>query len=1847
MFRQLLSAVAVLATSAVSVHAHPAAGVASAAAVGVASPPVDPFPIRRVLIPPDRVDSVVTSVGVLRRMPRDEFEAKVRAASTALAAAADPPRLVGAIYRATLADGALTGTGEWTVAYPGGPGFVTLDPLRAAITNPRWADRPAVLFRPATGGPPVLLADRPSDTAVSFRWSARGADEPGAERFDLGLPPAAVAGLDLDLPAGRVPAADPPTALVTGPFPGSAADRRRWAVAFGGVGNLSLTVRRPAGPSEPAPLVRAGRVARYGLTPGDLTTSFEFDWEVVRGTVEELVFAVDPGLRVTGVETGRPAAWRDDPGGLRVPLRGPASSGKVMITASTPAPASSADGWPLPGIRLAGGLPGPDAVELRFDPDVQFLGLDPGDYRPTDGGATDDRGGYRIALAGAGGPRPPLVRFGPAGPAFAVTEDVTWRPGPGRAALSGRFRLRVDRGPVAEILLDATPGFALRSVTLTPDDPGASWSAGPRMGQWSIEPSRPIPAGQVIEVRVELSGNSTFAATDPSASDVPARRVSFPRLGVAGAGERDGTFTVQIPPALHGVPAPLPPEPGGPPAPGGPATYSYPYRGRGPDGVLVVGPRPPRVAVSTDTTVSLDPAGLEATTRILLRCEAGEVGGVTLFLPDPPGGPVAWDVRPVAGAPVRAELLLQIGAADGWAAVGRVGVAAATSGWVQPVRFARPLRGETEITTTVRWPVEDGPTVVPVPSVGGADAATGTVTLTPPAATRFDVTLSSPAGFPARASLLLRGSAASGSGVSQWQFADVVFTTKVEPDGRLWCELAGRIADAGGPTLPVALPAGAEILDVRAGGRVADPSASVGDTGVRLDIPLPAVEPGGLPFEVRYRVPPPSASPIVRFRSPLPELPAGVDVRRRWAFDPEFLPTPALSPRPEPADDARESVLAVRGGWLTAAGFAAAAVVGGLGVIVAARRRRAGLTTIAFLCVLLTIGAWVLPTGWRPVLVPPLLAGLLGVAGFRRAEPVRPPTGSSTVSHPAAKSRADVWPNPTPVPVGVLLGLAVLAPAAAQAPEPATVYLTPTADGRYDALVPPAVADRLDALTRPTASGPVITSSEYEGTSTNAVAIVDATFAVWCRGGNDTLAMPLAGGRLLSLTVDGADGFPGPAGPDRYAVAVPGAGGHTVRARFEVPVVAAGADREVRFTGPDVPACRVGFIAPAGGTRPAVATRRGGQTVAGAKVEADHGGGGLVVVRWRAAGPTPAPTAGVSARSACVWTLRDGDASAIAVFQVRVDGGSVDHLRFEIPDGLEPGRVEVQPGGLRDWSLTPGPSGWRVFDLGLQAAVTGRVTVGFRLYPTRPLGAKPTLRFPRSHRVEESDAVCAIRLAGMTADAIDRAGLVDVPPDVLTREFAGLPDIERPGPVRTFRRSGAGPPELTVTLRPIGAATGAAETTWAVGPRAEADGVVRAVSTDGPIPLVEFELSPTVVVRDVSGADVAVWGRVGNRVQAWLKKPAREAVVRWSGALAGYRPPTTGETPPAVELPVARGPGGVAAVRVRPAAGWGLVPQPVRGLRPAPDPTDPGGERLAADPTVSPTPSARVLLFSPAVGKVQALELVESVGVGLTYRADLLVNVRPGRPASLTVLLAGGRGGKLDPGPGLNVAGPIPTPEGPAWVVTAPPAVTGQIRFAVTVPLPAGKDVRLPEPTVWFGQTRTAIDRRVLVIGDNRVSPAGPRAGWEPAAAADLAALTALWPAESARVTTGRVWLGGRGPGADRIVAMRNAEFGLQNETPKPAPTAPPPPAVPVLDSAIRNPHSAFSLAGWLVVFAAVVGVAGWGRPGRWGPERLVGCGLLGVTVPGVGAASAVGCGLVAVAGGVLRVGRAFQTGRG
>src|SRR5947209_10245719 len=81
--------------------------------------PPDPLPLRRVVLPPERVVAELERAGrgALVPLPRDRFEELVRRAAAGVARQ-PPPRLVEAHYRATLAGQALVGSAEWRVHHP-------------------------------------------------------------------------------------------------------------------------------------------------------------------------------------------------------------------------------------------------------------------------------------------------------------------------------------------------------------------------------------------------------------------------------------------------------------------------------------------------------------------------------------------------------------------------------------------------------------------------------------------------------------------------------------------------------------------------------------------------------------------------------------------------------------------------------------------------------------------------------------------------------------------------------------------------------------------------------------------------------------------------------------------------------------------------------------------------------------------------------------------------------------------------------------------------------------------------------------------------------------------------------------------------------------------------------------------------------------------------------------------------------------------------------------------------------------------------------------------------------------------------------------------------------------------------------------------------------------------------------------------------------------------------------------------------------------------------------------------------------------------------------------------------
>src|SRR5437763_10078589 len=165
-------------------------GTPSAAAVLVVeTPSEDPFPIRRVRVAEAQLPELLKTLepDTLVRLPRAEFESRVRKAAAAASAAKVVPRVVEATYTAALSGDDLTGTAEWVIVNPcGRPAALSLDPLKLPLDRAKWADgTDAVLgsFGPGFPAGPVVWVEGTGRQVLRANWSAAATAEPGQRRF--------------------------------------------------------------------------------------------------------------------------------------------------------------------------------------------------------------------------------------------------------------------------------------------------------------------------------------------------------------------------------------------------------------------------------------------------------------------------------------------------------------------------------------------------------------------------------------------------------------------------------------------------------------------------------------------------------------------------------------------------------------------------------------------------------------------------------------------------------------------------------------------------------------------------------------------------------------------------------------------------------------------------------------------------------------------------------------------------------------------------------------------------------------------------------------------------------------------------------------------------------------------------------------------------------------------------------------------------------------------------------------------------------------------------------------------------------------------------------------------------------------------------------------------------------------------------------------------------------------------------------------------------------------------------------------------------------------------------------
>lgn len=1599
---------------------------ALAGPVAVVQEPVpDPFPLRRQFLTDDQLDRLTADPrGPLRKLTKPEFEAKVRAAGEAVQLARTPPQVVSATYRGKYATGRLTGTADWTVANPAGkPGLVPLDSLRLAITDLTPADgRTALLFRGKPNGKELpgsyLWVGGDRETAVAVGWSARGVEETDEEKFDLGVPSAAIATLELSLPNDRLPTLTTVGGRrieATGPFPGGTDTERVWKWAVGGQSGVLLAVR-PA--NTPGAEVSAARAAVFDLTPGEVRSAFDFTLDSPRGLVREHTFATDAGVKVSAVSGDGIDKWQQEPadgkaaGKLVVSWREGQSTARLKVT-STAVLAGGTVGWACPGVR-ATALPGVDAIEVNVSPELKLVGWLPGDYRPIVSGGTK---GVKLQFTGtlaatADGPRrPPTVRVRAAEPEVTTDESLVWRVEPGRTRLSATVKVRVVRGPVPQLAFRTAAGFVLESAALLPEDSAVSF--GPLPGTpnvWAVEPSRAIPTGQTVEVKLEFRGPPGPPAPDPADPDPAASPLPFPQFAPLSAVERQGVLTAVgdgVTPTARTV-LPVAADVDG---------WVVRYRGKEPTGTGLFAPDATGVTVDS-VRLAVRNKVCEAT--ISGRADDGPVGSLTVFIPHPDGRVKAPDGATAVPLPA-AHLLPLLSASDGWSAITAAGTVRHGVYW--RVTFAKPKTGPFELTATFPAPAVEpsAPLVLPLPAVGGGRGDL-TVELAPELAAVYH--LGEVTTVATLEPLTARPTAPPPSG--QWRFHSVRQVNQIDGDGGLMVLFSGRVTHAAGRTLDVTLPPAATVESAQVGGKWV--TVSPGEV-VRL--PLPDLPADGVSFEVRYRLPTAWLGPLPGHTSPHPGLPGEVDLSARWQFAKGWLPWPSLSDSdPCPA---QTTVRTARGPVLRGIGFGLGGLVFALGVGVVLKAGRWRTAVMVFIVAGCGAGVWVGSLGWLKVLQPPLFVGL-GVLVFAALRRVPPPP----LRRPSAVNKA----------AAAVLLVGVLAHAQPGG-EPAVVYVVGTdAQAVY---APPAVLDKLDQLAAPPQPDVIVTRASYSAAADDAVVKCDATFTLDCpRDGEHTFTLPLAGVRLEAMRLDDKDAFPDASRPDRYTVAVKGKGGHTLTAKFAVMPTTTGGDREARFGGPEVHVCKVTFDAGAKGRQPDVPTRRGGQTVTDRTATADHGAGRSVAVRWREEADGGAKTT-VSVKEAAVWDASDSpDAGVWAAFAYQIAGGGVERFEVELPAGLVATRVLVRPTdpratpvGVRGWRIAPSGDGTRVVAR-LQQPADGRILVLVRAVPAKPLGRAPVLLFPRAMNVADADrdSVYAVRFPGVVSTGVGVNGAIDFPADAIVKDFPAVPEFafDKLPPARVVKRIAAAA-ELRPTLAPASAfAPLGAEAIFTCGAWVEVEGAVRANAKDSGF--AEFIVPDGIDLRDVRATGLGGWDRSGNKVQVWLKQPAAEVLIRWSGSL-----------PSAGELPLPRWstvltPTEPTTVRVRAAEGYTVRPTQTTGLKPkagadgefaytldgnAPplkvdvQPDTPDHSRPADPPPTKPAPSTAPTTTPPAETSPEALAvpaanpwpLVFAGGwaIGLTAAVVLLRGWgwRPERLATVGVLgvLAAGAGTPL------------------------------------------------------------------------------------------------------------------------------------------------------------------------------------------------------------------------------------------
>jgi hypothetical protein len=734
-----------------------------------------PLPLRRLLLTPEQLPRQLKRLrdGVLVRLPREEFEARVRRASRPPA----PPRLVEARYRAALTDSALVGSAQWKVLHHGPlPALLDLQaggrPFNLALKQPRWENRDA-LVAAFDGRGLSLLVDQAGEKTLAVEWSARGEGRPDGLHFDLRFPACPLVSLELDLPADHsADALD--GSLVSGPYPAEKADRWLWKVVCGNRRQVRLLIRRARAGVEP--LVLAALQTRQALGLDGLEAVYDFDLSALHRGVQELVCECDPVLRPIDVQAPDLRAWDVRPGPrpgapslLTIRLGRPLYKAAVRVrclaplAAQAPARPDQPVAWSSPALRLTGAVPRGEALELEFHPDLRVVAWNPGAFRTADPASpsTDKEPRLRrLTLVGGGvgapGLRRPSALVHAAGVEYRARQLAWWQVHAAAMDLTLQIAYDVEHGRLFQLpvrlpsawdveAVDLAPAGLLRNWSVRPD--GMSRPPGARVLR--VDLRRPLRNGSgarpTLSVRLRHTAGGPFLG----------RPLLFPDAQPLGARFREGALALgfdtqacEAVVATAAVAAEADREgPWGEQAP----ERCYPYDGEPVAGTLTLWGRPPRLRARCASEVFVASGRVAVETRLLLQADGGSPDSVDLYLssggghepwrwqPEAPGGrdrapagPRVRRVERLVGLESAAAASAGLAARDPLQAAALL--AARPPGQRWRLTLERPLRGREVLALHATRKLDPSPTgpprwEVPLAAVLGATRLEGEVTL--------------------------------------------------------------------------------------------------------------------------------------------------------------------------------------------------------------------------------------------------------------------------------------------------------------------------------------------------------------------------------------------------------------------------------------------------------------------------------------------------------------------------------------------------------------------------------------------------------------------------------------------------------------------------------------------------------------------------------------------------------------------------------------------------------------------------------------------------------------------------------------------------------------------------------------------------------------------------------------------------------------------------------------------------------------------------------------------------------------------------------------------------------------